>query len=200
MIDAKVPVSFNWSELRKGIQAVEIAVYKSDQNLSSISDKQMAKLQKDPKAEKELLFTVKLEFQFFRTLFYPTVSDIDDLVSRENLSAAFILNYPVPGTQQNFMQLLNNSSPSLLQKMSKVEGSQLASACSLAFEKLKLAGLDYVDSAIVMKAFMDEAKGDASWYRDAAVVKNCFGQVPGIQSYLERIFGVVQAPANPGIL
>lgn len=190
MIDAKIPVSFNWSELRKGIDAIEIFVYKTDQNLSSISDKQIAQLQKDPKADKQLLFTVKLEFQFFRTLFYPTVSDIDGLVNRENLSAQYVLNYPVPGSNQNFMQLLNNSSPSLLQRMSKADTGELAKACSMGFDKLKSAGLNYVDSAIVMKAFLDEARGDSSWYANPTLVKNCFSQTPGIQAYLERIYGV----------
>ena len=193
MIDAKIPVSFSWAELRKGIDAVEIFVYKADQDLSSISDKQIAQLQKDSKADKQLLFTVKLEFQFFRSLFYPTVSDIDDLADRENLSTQHILNYPVPGTNQNFMQLLNNSSPSLLQKIAKADGGDLSAACSLGFERLKLAGLDYVDSAIVMKSFVDEAKGDSSWYANTALVKSCFGQTPAIATYLERIYGKPQS-------
>ena len=189
MVDAKVPVSFNWAELRKGIEAVEIAVYKADQNVSGMTDKQIAQLQKDPKADKQLLFTVKLEFQFFRTLFYPTVSNVDDLVERENLSAQFVLNHAIPGGGQNFMQLLNNTSPSLLQKISKAEGGDLSRACSTGFERLKNAGLDYVDSAIVMKAFLDEAKGDSSWLANSVTVKSCFSQAPAIQSYLERIYG-----------
>jgi hypothetical protein len=189
MVDAKIPVSFSWAELRKGIDAVEVFVYKSDQDLSSISDKQISQLQKDPKADKQLLFTVKLEFQFFRSLFYPAMSDIDGLASRENLSRQYILNYVVPGSNQNFMQLLNNSSPSLLQKIAKADGADLAAACSVGFERLKLAGLDYVDSAIVMKSFVDEAKGDDIWYENSAIAKSCFGQAPAIAAYLERIYG-----------
>ena len=189
MVDAKVPVSFNWAELRKGIEAVEISVYKTDQNVSGITDKQIAQLQKDSKADKQLLFTVKLEFQFFRTLFYPTVSNIDNLVERENLSPQFVLNHAIPGGGQNFMQLLNNASPSLLQKVSKAEGGDLSRACSTGFERLKSAGLDYVDSAIVMKAFLDEAKGDSSWLSNPVIVRACFSQAPAVQSYLEQIYG-----------
>ena len=189
MVDAKAPVSFSWPELRQGIRAVEIPVYKVDQSVSSLTDRQILQLQKDPKAEKQLLFTVKLEFQFFRSVFYPTVSHIDGLASRENLSSEYILNFQMPGSGQNFMQILNSSAPSLLQRISKVEGSDLAKACSSGFTKLKTVGLDDVDSAIVMKSFIDEAKGDFDWYTNPALVKSCFSQAPSIQKNLELIYG-----------
>ena len=194
MVDAKVPVSFTWSELRNGIRAVEIAVYKTDQSVGNISDKQLAELQKNPKAEKQLLFTVKLEFQYFRSMFYPAVANIEGMGSRENLSPEYILNFQMPGTGQNFMQILNNSAPSLLQQVSKAEGTELTRACSTGFYKLKAAGLSDVDMAIVMKSFVDEAKGDLGWYTNPALVKSCFMQVPSVQSYLELIY---QVPAGP---
>lgn len=196
MIDAKVPVTFNWSELRKGIRAVEILVYKADQSVGSLSDKQILQLQKDPKSEKQLLFTVKLEFQFFRSVFYPTVSQIEGLASRENLSSEYILNFQMPGSGLNFMQILNSSAPSLLQRISKAEGLDLAKACSLGFTKLKAAGLDDVDSAIVMKSFIDEARDDADWYTNPALVKSCFSQAPSIQKNLELIYGPSVAPVK----
>ena len=196
MVDAKVPVTFNWSELRKGIRAVEILVYKVDQSVGSLSDKQILHLQKDPKSDKQLLFTVKLEFQFFRSVFYPTVSHVEGLASRENLSSEYILNFQMPGLGQNFMQILNSSAPSLLQRISKAEGSDLAKACSSGFTKLKVAGLDDVDSAIVMKSFIDEAKGSDFWYANPALVKSCFSQVPSIQKNLELIYGPSVAPSK----
>ena len=196
MVDAKVPVTFSWSELRKGIRAVEILVYRADQSIGSLSDKQILQLQKDPKSEKQLLFTVKLEFQFFRSVFYPTVSHIEGLASRENLSSEFILNFQMPGTGQNFMQILNSSAPSLLQRVSKAEGSDLAKACSSGFAKLKTAGLDDVDSAIVMKSFVDEAKSSDAWYANPSLVKSCFSQVPSIQKNLELIYGPSILPAK----
>jgi len=196
MIDAKVPLSFSWPELRKGIQSAEISVYKTDQDINKISDKDIEKLQKDPKADKQLLFTVKLNFQFSRTLFYPTVVDIDNLVGRENLSSQHILNHVAPESTQNFMQILNNSSPSLLQKISKADGVDLGRACSSGIDKLKTAGLDNVDIAIVLKAFVDEAKGP-DWYNDSEMVKSCFGQVPNIAASLEKIYGpAVASPAK----
>lgn len=189
MIDAKVPVTFNWSELRRGISAVQIPVYKVDQSVSSLTDKQIQQLQKDPKADKQLLFRVKLELQYFRSIFYPTVVNIEGLASHENLSSDYILNFQAPGTNQNFMQLLNSSAPSLLQRVTKAEGAELTRACSAAFTKLKLAGLDDVDSAIVMKSFVDEAKGSTDWYSNPALVKSCFSQAPSIQANLEKIYG-----------
>jgi len=189
MIDAKVPVTFNWSELRRGISAVQIPVYKVDQSVSSLTDKQIQQLQKDPKADKQLLFRVKLELQYFRSIFYPTVVNIEGLASHENLSSDYILNFQAPGTNQNFMQLLNSSAPSLLQQVTKAEGTELTRACSAAFTKLKLAGLDDVDSAIVMKSFVDEAKGSTDWYSNPALVKSCFSQAPSIQANLEKIYG-----------
>ncbi len=191
MVDAKVPVTFTWSELRKGIRAVEVSVYKADQSVGSLTDKKILQLQKDPQSDKQLLFTVKLEFQYFRSMFYPTVSNIEGLASRENLSAESILNFQMPGTGQNFMQILNSSAPSLLQQISRAEGADLARACSSGFIKLKAAGLDDVDSAIVMKSFIDEAKGDADWYSTPAIVKGCFSQVPSIQKNLEQIYGPI---------
>lgn len=194
MIDAKVPISFGWAELRNGIQAAEISVYKSDQSLGDISDKKIQQLQKDPKADKQLLFSVKLAFQYSRTIFYPTIFDIDGLSGRENLSPEHILNYPAPGSNQNFMQVLNNSSPSLLQKLAKASGGDLTKACASGFEKLKVIGLDNVDIAIVMKSFIDEARSDVDWYSSPADVRTCFGQAPVVQFYLEKIYGVSIAP------
>jgi len=196
MIDAKVPVTFSWSELRRGIIAVQIPVYKIDQSVSSLTDKQIQQLQKDPKADKQLMFTVKLDLQYFRSIFYPTVVNIEGLASHENLSSDFVLNFQVPGTSQNFMQLLNSSAPSLLQQVTKAEGADLTRACSTALSKLKSAGLDDVDSSIVMKSFVDEAKGGADWYSNPALVKSCFSQALSIQSNLEKIYG---KPAQVGI-
>ena len=73
--------------------------------------------------------------------------------------------------------------------MTKVEGADLTRACSIALSKLKSAGLDDVDSAIVMKSFIDEAKGDAGWYLNPALVNSCFSQAPSIHTNLEKIYG-----------
>lgn len=188
MTDARVPISLSWSDLRKGLRSIEIPVYRVDQ-MGSVSDKKIQQLQSDPNAEKIHLFTIRLDFAFSRTLFYPSVEDFAQLGVRENISAERILNHAVPGSKENFMQLLNNSAPSQLRILANASGKDLSRACSLNFEKLRAAGLANPDIALVMKSFIDEARGNTSWYQDAAFVKTCFGQAPKVESALGLVYG-----------
>ena len=198
MTDAKVPVLLNWSELRNGVKTVEIPVYRADQSFGTVSDKKIQQLQSDPKAEKIHLFTVRLDFTYSRTLFYPAIDDIRDLGARENLSAERILNYPVPGSTLNFMQLLNSGVPSLLKTMSTATGPDFGRACAQGFEKLKGAGLNNLDIAIVMKSFIDEAKGGNVWYSDKDLVTSCFAQAPKIESFLTEVYDrPIEPPKEP---
>ncbi|MFZ9615658.1 MAG: hypothetical protein ACO3AG_03195, partial [Fluviibacter sp.] len=183
MTDARVPISLNWSDLRKGLHTIQIPVYRADQ-MGSVSDKKILQLQSDPAAEKTHLFTIRLDFAFFRTLFYPTVEDLSNLGVRENISAERILNHLVPGTKENFMQILNSSAPSQLRILSNASGKDLSRACSLGFEKLRAAGLANPDIALVMKSFIDEARGNTTWYQDTDLVKTCFSQAPKVESAL----------------
>jgi hypothetical protein len=90
---------------------------------------------------------------------------------------------------ETFLQLLNDTSPSLLVSIASAEGHGLSDACNVAMDKLKRNGLSNIDSAIVMKSFMDEAKGGSSWYSNPTVVKSCFSQSPNVQTALEQIYG-----------
>ena len=92
MTDAKVPVTLTWGDLRQGVRSIEIPVYRADQSLGSVTDKKIQQLQADPTAEKTLLFKVRLDFAYVRTLFYPAVEDLADLGKRENISRERILN------------------------------------------------------------------------------------------------------------
>jgi hypothetical protein len=157
--------------------------------MGSVSDKKIQQLQSDPAAEKIHLFTIRLDFAYFRTLFYPAVEDLSNLGVRENISAERILNHLVPGTKENFMQLLNSAAPSQLRILSIASGKDLSRACSLGFEKLRTAGLANPDIALVMKSFMDEARGNAAWYQDTDLVKTCFAQAPKVESALTLIYG-----------
>ncbi len=188
MTDARVPISLNWSDLRRGLHTIEIPVYRADQ-IGSVSDKKIQQLQSDPAAEKIHLFTIRLDFAFSRTLFYPAAEDLSHLGVRENISAERILNHAVPGARENFMQLLNSGAPSQLRILSNATGKELTQACSLGFEKLRGAGLANPDIALVMKSFMDEARGNTSWYQDAELVTSCFGQAPKVESALLLIYG-----------
>lgn len=85
MTDSKVPVALNWGDLRSGLKVIEIPVYRADQSFGDVTDKKIHQLQADPKADKIQLFTVKLEFSYFRTLFYPNVEDLAYLRAREHV-------------------------------------------------------------------------------------------------------------------
>ncbi len=191
MTDARVPISLSWSDLRKGLRTIEIPVYRADQ-IGAVSDKKIQQLQSDPNAEKMHLFTIRLDFAFSRTLFYPSVEDIADLGVRENISAERILNHLAPGSKENFMQLLNSAAPSQLRILANASGKDLTRACAQGFEKLRAAGLANPDIALVMKSFIDEARGNPAWYQDPAFVKACFGQAPKVESALGLIYGQPQ--------
>ena len=85
MIDAKVPIPLNWSQLRGGINSVEVGVYRSNKNMGELTDKKIQQLQNDPKAEKTKLFTVKFSFNFTRSLFNTTISSCKKTVSMNRL-------------------------------------------------------------------------------------------------------------------
>jgi hypothetical protein len=95
--------------------------------------------------------------------------------------------------------LFKFAEPLLLQRMTKAEGPELTHACSAALAKLKSAGLDDVDSAIVMKSFVDEAKGGADWYANSALVKSCFSQAPSIEANVEKIYGSTSKASSQAI-
>jgi hypothetical protein len=188
-LNGKVPMTFGWPELRNGVEMIEIPIYRAEGNLGSTPDKKIQALQLDPKAEKTKLLTVRLTFTFIKTIFDPSAAGINDLPNREGISTANVLNHGTLRGGQNFMQLLNDKSPSLLQALSNAEGANLTNACSVAFEKLKNEGLNQIDTAIVMKSFLDEAKKGNDWYSKPNVVKACFNQAPNVQAYLPQIYG-----------
>jgi len=190
MVDAKVPLPLNWADIRGGINSVEIGVYRSNKNMGDLTDKKIQQLQNDPKAEKTKLFTVRFTFSLTRSLFIPSVNNIDRLSQREDLSPVRVLNYKMQGSNDSFLQILNNTSPSLLISIAHATDKEFTSACALGFEKLSKLEVSSLDAAIIMKTFIDEAKGDSTWYNNPQIVRSCFEQTPVIQEYLEHIYGV----------
>ena len=188
-LNGKVPITFGWPELRNGIEMIEIPVYRAEGSLGSTPDKKIQSLQSDPKADKTQLLTVKLTFDYTKTIFDPSASGVNDFPNREGISSSNVLNHPTLKGGQNFFQLLNDKSPSLLQLLSTAEGNSLTNTCSMGFEKLKNSGLNNLDTAIVMKSFLDEAKKGSDWYSKPNIVKACFSQAPNIQAYLPIIYG-----------
>ena len=188
-LNGKVPITFDWSELRNGVEMIEIPIYRAEGNLGSTPDKKIQTLQLDPKADKTQLLTVKLSFNYTKSIFDPSASGVNDFPNREGISSSNVLNHPTLKGNLNFLQLLNDKSPSLLQLLSNAEGNALTNTCSIGFEKLKNSGLNNLDMAIVMKSFLDEAKKGSDWYSKPAFVKACFSQAPNVQKYLPIIYG-----------
>lgn len=189
MVNAKTQLSLSWPKLRNGIRTIEIPVYRAESTLGSTAEKRIQQLQTENKTEKTVLFTVRLSFNYTNSLFDPASSGAAELPNPDNISASNVLNYQMTNRQYNFLQILNDSSPSLLQAVARSEGHDLTSACSIGLGKLKKIGLSNMDMAIVMKSFIDESKGSASWYSNPAVVQACFSQMPGVQTILEKIYG-----------
>ena len=188
-LNGKVPITFDWPELRNGIEMIEIPIYRAEGSLGSTPDKKIQALQLDPKADKTQLLTVKLTFNYTKSIFDPSASGVNDFPNREGISSSNVLNHPTLKSSFNFLQLLNDKSPSLLQLLSNAEGNSLTNTCSIGFEKLKNSGLNNLDTAIVMKSFLDEAKKGSDWYSKPATVKACFSQAPNVQKYLPIIYG-----------
>jgi len=188
-LNGKVPMTFGWPELRNGIEKIEIPIFRAEGTLGNTPDKKIQAIQMDPKADKTQLLTVNLTFNYTKSIFDPSASGINDFPNREGLSASNVLNHPTLRGNQNFLQLLNDKSPSLLQMLSSAEGNTLTNTCSIGFEKLKNSGLNNLDTAIVMKSFLDEAKKGSDWYSKPNIVKSCFSQAPNVQAFLPIVYG-----------
>lgn len=189
MVNGKTQITLTWPKLRNGIRTIEIPVYRAESSLGSSADKRIQELQAENKTEKTVLFTVRLSFSYASSLFDPATSGTADLPNPDSVSTANVLNYQMMSSQHNFLQILNDTSPSLLQMTAAAQGRDLTNACSIGLNKLTRLGLSNMDLAIIMKSFIDEAKGGAGWYNNPAMVKNCFAQVPGVQIFLEKLYG-----------
>lgn len=189
MVNEKTPIALTWPRLRTGIRMIEIPVYRAEGNIAAKSDRNISQLQLDDKLKKTLLFTVRLSFNYMNTLFDPASNGADGLPASDNISSSNVLNSKVMNSPFNFLQILNDSSPSLQQMLAVAQDRDLTNACSIGFNKLGKLGLSNVDTAIVMKSFIDEARGGDAWYSNLAFVKHCFSQAPSVQTYLARIYG-----------
>lgn len=188
MVNAKSRISLSWPKLRSGIQTIEIPVYRAESSLGSTLEKQITKLQTEKGGEKTVLFTVKLTFTYIDTLFEPATGTAGS-PNPDIISSSSVLNLQMMNSPYNFLQILNDVSPSLMQSISTAQGRDLTNACGMGFEKLKKTGLSNLDMALVMKSFIDESRRGSGWYNDPALVSSCFEQEPAVQATLEKIYG-----------
>ncbi len=189
MVNAKTRISLSWPRLRSGLKTIEIPVYRADSSLGSSAENKILQLQTENKSEKTILFTVRLSFNYTNTLFDSESSGSGELPNPDSISTSNVLNFKVMNSPYNFLQILDNASPSLMQAISAAEGRDLTNACSNGFDKLNKIGLSNMDMALVMKSFIDESRKGADWYSNPALVKSCFAQEPGAQASLEKIYG-----------
>ncbi len=189
MVNSKTRMSLTWLKLRSGMKSIEIPVYRAESSLADSADKKISQLQNGDQAGRTMLFTVRFTFNFVSSVFDTASSDASGIPNPDSISPSSVLNYQMAGSPYDFLQVLDDASPSLLLTVTGAHGHELTEACGIASGKLKKLGLSNIDMAIVMKSFMDEAKGGSDWYSNPATVKDCFAQFPVVESYLERLYG-----------
>ena len=189
MVNSKTKMSLTWPKLRSGMKSIEIPVYRAESSLADSAEKKISQLQNSDKADRTMLFTVRFTFNFVSSLFDTASSDTSGIPNPDSLSTSSVLNYQMAGSPYDFLQVLDDVSPSLLLTVAGAQGHELTEACGIASGKLKKLGLSNIDMAIVMKSFMDEAKGGSDWYSNPATVKGCFSQFPAVEANLERLYG-----------
>ena len=189
MVNSKTRMSLTWPKLRSGMKSIEIPVYRAESSLTDSADRRISQLQNGDQTGRTMLFTVRFTFNFVSSVFDTASSDASGIPSPDSISTSSVLNYKMAGSPYDFLQVLDDSSPSLLLTLAGAKGHELTEACGIASGRLAKLGLSNIDMAIVMKSFMDEAKGGSDWYGNPATVKSCFGQFPAVEAYLERLYG-----------
>ncbi len=193
MANAKSTLTLSWKKLRGGLSIVEFPVYRSDGAVKSTIPRDVNPSGQAKQESQTTLFTVRLTFNYVSSLFDPASGGATELSGSSGLSMINVLNSRAMHSSVNFMQYLNDASPSLLQSIAMAEGQALSKACGIGIYKLKKLNLSDLDTTIVMKSFVDEAKGGVDWYRDPKLVKDCFGHEMAIQAHLEELYG----PSTP---
>jgi hypothetical protein len=186
-------IDFTWPDVRNGIQTISVPVYLAKTNFGETTAQAIARLQSAQDTSGTKLFDIVLTFTYTKSLFDPRASGATDLPRRDTIASASVLNYPsLPGIP-NFLQTLNGSSPSLLQTISTApDDNTLATACGTALELLRgQVGLNQVDRAIVIKAFVDEARKGPLWYSQLSTFNMCFRDYPDMQAMVRNLYGPV---------
>jgi hypothetical protein len=182
-------VDLDWPAVRKGIRSIVVPVYLSETNWGETPADAISRIQKTAMPSAAKLFDIVLSFSYTKTLFDTRVASATGLPAGDALASLSVLNYPrLPGIQ-NFMQILNASSPSLLQAVASAKTNlEKAAAASQAMEALRDVGLNLMDRAVVMKSFVDEAHKGPGWYSQPEVY-SYFSGFPDLRDQIFRIYG-----------
>lgn len=183
-------VSFEWKDLRKGIQKITVPVYGGKAKKGS--EKQIIdtlKANPDPKVK---LFDIVLTMFYHRSIF-EDLSDASAVPSEENIIRSRVLSYPNWNEKPvgiSLLQQLNGSSPSLLQDTASTKYTkEWKAVCDKVLGNLRTGGLNQLDRAIVLKTFIDEAKDGGDWY-SSSNVGACLEGIKTIRADMERVYGM----------
>lgn len=192
-INGEAVYTAKWMDIREGISSLTVPVYSGKTKWRENSQEAIQRLQNNAAdSDRVKLFDIVLDFAYTKSLFDLSVAGKNDLPRGPSIQSARVLNQPALGP--NFLQLVNGSSPSLQQVIASaknaVDSTDIAawkSACGQINKILEVAGLNRIDRLIVMKSFIDEAKGGDGWYRSENL-KACFRE-EDLASYIKHIYG-----------
>ena len=189
VLSGQAGTTFTWARLREGVGSITVPVYggKASKNKESKTIEDLKK-SADPNAR---LFDILLEFSYHRSLF-DSMDGTNDVPQEENVTRSRILSYPNWDQKADgitLLQLLNGTSPSLLQQAANTQYvREWTDVCDQTLGKLRNAGLNQLDRAIVLKAFLDEAKEGADWYSPPNV-DACLNNLSSVKADMLRVFG-----------
>jgi len=181
----------SWGDVRGGIQRITVPVFMAETSHGESVADAIAKVQAIPNDGRDVkkIFDVVLTFSYVKTVFDPRAVGKDDLPKRDTIAPASVMNHPQQPSVPNLLQLLNGKSPSLQETIRAANGNALSTACGTALSALEGAGLALIDRTVVVKTFIDEAKGSPAWYEVPANFNACFRDYPDIAAMAIRIYG-----------
>ena len=195
VIEGQAPRDITWEEMRRGIDTITVPVYRVDTGWFDTPEEAIERLRKlGDMSSVERLFDIVLTFSYSKTLFDPSIIGVTALPVDDAIAKERVLNFPRQQGVNNFLQLLNSSSPSLLQSATAVSTpGDFGEVCGKVIDALREAGLNLMDRTIITKAFIDEAKKAIEWYTPENVT-GCFSSYPAAKNMLIEIYGNPNTP------
>ena len=183
--------SLTWKDhIYAGVQTIQVPVYlgetKSGQTVLQASEA----LQKTTPEEAKKAFTVRLQFRYYKSVFDPTLPTESAVPSIDSVGSAEVLAYPNRPEQMSLLQTLmsGGAESNLLQRLGASSGGELAEACSDVLKILSRSGLNKLDRAITLKAFLDVANKGTGWYGNAKY-ESCFTGRQDIRQIIRQVYG-----------
>lgn len=173
-----------------GVQTIQVPVYIGERKMGQTVSQASEALQKSAPEEAKKAFTVRLQFRYYKSVFDPTLTDESSVPSVDTVGSADVLAYPNRPEQLTLLQTLMGGgvASNLLQKLGSSSGGELAEACSDVLKVLSNSGLNKLDRAITLKAFLDVANKGVEWYGNAKYA-SCFAKHQDIRQIISQVYG-----------